>query len=405
MPKAPADRSNANSHLHIELTPGSSHPTQEHRIPMTAMNTFTRALALGVACAMPSFGLAQQPTQAADMPANATDSRPTDPLLRPALIAPRASRAVTLAVAPAGQRTVAAGERGIVLWSDDGKTWQQAKVPVSVTLTALSFPTPQQGWAVGHGGVILHSTDGGRNWTRQLDGRAAAQIELKAARVSGDPKRVAHAEQLVGDGPDKPFLAVHFWNAKRGFAIGAYGLIFGTEDGGTTWASWSERVQNPKNLHLNAMHVSGGTVFLAGEQGLMLRSVDDAQIFQALQSPYKGSWFAITGNAASVVVAGLRGTVLRSTDAGTTWTPVQVPMPVTIGSALATRDGSLLFANHAGMLLTSVDGGQSLRPLQVPPGPPLTALAEGVSGALLAASFAGPMQLPAHGRSTSARRP
>lgn len=369
------------------------------------MKSLTRALALSVACTVPAVGLAQRTAQAADVSTNASDIRSTDPLQRPALITPRASRAVTLAVASAGPRSVAAGERGIVLWSDDGKTWQQAKVPVSVTLTALSFPTPQQGWAVGHGGVILHSSDGGQSWTRQLDGRAAAQIELVAAQASGDPKRVASAEQLVGDGADKPFLAVHFWNATRGFAIGAYGLIFGTEDGGATWTSWSKRVPNPKGLHLNALHVSGDTVFFAGEQGLILRSVDSAHSFQALDIPYKGSWFAITGSAANVVVAGLRGTVFRSMDAGATWTVVQVPVPVSISSALATKDGSLLFANQAGMLLTSADGGQSLRALPARPGPALTALAEGSNGALLTASFAGPIQLPQPGRPTPARNP
>lgn len=372
---------------------------------MTALKRLTLVLALGLACTTLGVGPGQRMARAAEVPADATAVRSPDPLQRPALITARASRAVTLAITSAGQRTVAAGERGIVLWSDDGKTWQQAKVPVSVTLTALSFPTPQQGWAVGHGGVILHSTDRGESWTRQLDGRAAAQIELKAAKASGDPKHVASAEQLVGDGPDKPFLAVHFWNAERGFAVGAYGLIFGTEDGGATWSSWSRRVENPKGLHLNALHVSGETVFLAGEQGLILRSVDRAGSFQALESPYKGSWFAIAGSGASVVVAGLRGTVFRSTDAGATWTMVQVPAPATIGSALATKDGTLLFANQAGMLLTSANDGLSLYPLPAPQGPPLTALAEGANGALLAASFAGPMQLPALRQSTPTRHP
>ena len=32
-------------------------------------------------------------------------------------------------------------------------------VPVSSDLVAVAFPTPQQGWAVGHDGVILASAD------------------------------------------------------------------------------------------------------------------------------------------------------------------------------------------------------------------------------------------------------
>jgi photosystem II stability/assembly factor-like uncharacterized protein len=59
-------------------------------------------------------------------------------------------------IARAGKRLVAVGERGIVVLSDDdGATWRQASVPVSVTLAAVQFPTPTQGWVVGHYGVVL----------------------------------------------------------------------------------------------------------------------------------------------------------------------------------------------------------------------------------------------------------
>ena len=56
-----------------------------------------------------------------------------------------------------------------------------------------SFPTPSTGWAVGHDGVVLHSTDAGRTWTRQLDGRrpgrrAGRALQGAAATPSGSPK-------------------------------------------------------------------------------------------------------------------------------------------------------------------------------------------------------------------------
>ena len=157
------------------------------------MKLFFIATLVAVLCSLaaaPPSATAQQLTAGAD------------PLQRPALQAPRATRGVMLAVATAGSRIVAVGERGITLWSDDGgKTWHQAEVPVSVTLTGLSFPTATEGWAVGHGGVVLHSADGGQHWTRQLDGRAAAQLELDAARASRDPQRLERARQLMSDGP------------------------------------------------------------------------------------------------------------------------------------------------------------------------------------------------------------
>ena len=72
---------------------------------------------------------------------------------------------------------LAVGERGIVLLSDDsGMTWRQARVPVSVSLTAVQFVDAEQGWAVGHLGVVLHTEDGGETWHKQLDGERACLL-------------------------------------------------------------------------------------------------------------------------------------------------------------------------------------------------------------------------------------
>ncbi len=41
-------------------------------------------------------------------------------------------------------------------------------------LYGLSFLTPSLGWAVGAGGNILHTKDGGLHWTDQISGTNAA---------------------------------------------------------------------------------------------------------------------------------------------------------------------------------------------------------------------------------------
>jgi photosystem II stability/assembly factor-like uncharacterized protein len=48
-----------------------------------------------------------------------------------------------LGAARAGERLVAVGQRGHILYSDDsGNAWQQAAVPVSADLNAVSFLRP-----------------------------------------------------------------------------------------------------------------------------------------------------------------------------------------------------------------------------------------------------------------------
>ncbi|CAN1600393.1 protein of unknown function [Pseudomonas mediterranea] len=170
----------------------------------------------------------------------------------------KAAHAVMLAVTRAGERLVAVGERGIVLLSDDsGKSWRQARVPVSVSLTAVQFVDDEQGWAVGHMGVVLHSTDGGETWVKQLDGVAAAQLALVAAQQGGDAKPVEDAERLVADGPDKPFLDLYFSDRRNGYVVGAYGLILHTVDGGGTWKPWMQQVDNPDGLNLYGIRAAG----------------------------------------------------------------------------------------------------------------------------------------------------
>jgi len=273
-------------------------------------------------------------------------------LERPAVQSPAAAHAVLQAAAQAGEWLVAVGERGIVLRSNDqGKTWLQVNVPVSVGLTAVRFTDAKQGWIVGHGGVVLSSADGGKTWSKQFDGLQAAQAMLQGAKASGDAKAQAEAERLVADGADKPFLDLHFFDAQHGLIVGAYNLAFETHDAGKTWQSISGRLDNPRSLHLYSVRARGSEVVIVGEQGLVLRSTDGAKSFQRLTTPYKGSFFtAELPGATDIVVAGLRGNVWKSADAGVSWAQVASPMPASITASAVDAQGRLWLATQAGLV-------------------------------------------------------
>lgn len=316
-----------------------------------------------------------------------------DVLSRPALQAPQALHAVLQAITRAGDRLVAVGERGTVLLSDDnGGHWRQAAVPVSSTLTAVQF-IGQQGWAVGHAGVVLHSGDGGEHWALQLEGRQLAALELAAAQADGDAHRLAAARQSVADGADKPLLALSFSDANHGLVVGAYGLAFSTANGGRSWVSLVGRLPNPQGLHLYAVAQTGAQVYVAGEQGLFLRSLDHGEHFEAASTPYEGSYFSLVVQAeGTVLVGGLRGKVFRSTNLGQSFTTVENPLPVSIND-MRLFGAQLLLVNQAGGLLQASADGARLTPVALPPGPPLTAVAQAADGALVGVGFAGPLRL------------
>jgi len=99
-----------------------------------------------------------------------------DVLDAPSMKTNLAAKSLLLDVASAGERIVAVGERGHIIYSDDqGANWTQADVPVSVSLTSVYFSNATHGWAVGHGAIVLHTSDAGETWVKQFDGNKANQ--------------------------------------------------------------------------------------------------------------------------------------------------------------------------------------------------------------------------------------
>jgi photosystem II stability/assembly factor-like uncharacterized protein len=310
---------------------------------------------------------------------------------RQAIISAKAEHSTLLAVTHAGTRLVAAGERGIILTSDDnGASWNQSQVPTSVNLTALCFVDESRGWAVGHMGVILHTEDGGLSWHKQLDGVAVARLAVEAVRDSEDTREIKLANYLVSDGPDKPFFDIWMDKQGRGYVIGAFNLVFRTEDGGKHWQYWSPRVKNTFGLHLYGITRHGDDFFIAGEQGLLLRSQDGGEHFTPLETPYEGSWFGILASReGTLLVYGLRGNAYVSADGGESWQFSDTGSRVGFSAAIELADGRIVLANQAGQLFASADGGRSFQPLGGLPGMPFAALTQADSGELILASLRG----------------
>jgi photosystem II stability/assembly factor-like uncharacterized protein len=323
---------------------------------------------------------------AAALPAVAAE--PPAVLREAAITSPKALGAATLAVARAGQRLVAAGERGTVLLSDDGgASWRQAAVPVQVSLTALRFVDERTGWAAGHLGTVLRTDDGGERWALQFDGVRAAALQADAL-MAGDERAQKLAQRLAEEGPDKPFFDIEFIDAQRGFAVGAYNQAFATSDGGRSWVPMS--VPNAKSLHLYAVRAQRGKLFVAGEQGLLLRSDDGGASFQPIASPYKGSFFGLLATRAGTLLAyGLRGNVFRSTDLGTSWHKVETGTSVSISAGAEFEAGTLVLLTQTGNVLASRDDGRSFVRSGSGAAVPATGITAAADGRLVVASLRG----------------
>ena len=238
-------------------------------------------------------------------------------------VQPLAPKSMLLDVTRLGQRLVAVGERGHVVYSDDGREWVQADtVPARSTLTTV-FAIGGRLWAAGHDAVIITSGDRGKTWSRQFF----------------DPDRL----QAVMD--------IFFTDEQNGVAMGFYGLYLVTSDGGRTWEE--SAVDEENEFHLNGMiRFADGRRMIAGEAGYSYRSFDDGETWELLDLPYPGSmWGALRTASGCAVFFGLRGHAMESCDFGDTWTE----LPTGTGASLtgaAEHQGVVVFAGNSGTVLT-----------------------------------------------------
>lgn len=284
-------------------------------------------------------------------------------------------------------RLVAIGERGLIIYSDNGgETWQQADVPVSTMLTSMHFIDNQLGWAVGHSAVVLHTRNGGESWVLQFDGNQAnkqlmniASAALSSMREEFEQATEDEKEDLSYEledaefalsnaefdselGPANPLLNVWFESEKVGYVVGAYGLFFKTVDGGASWQSQAHLIENFDRYHLNAIRVlESGSILMVGEAGSMFASYDQGEMWETLYAPYQGSFFGVEEIRRSheVLVYGLKGNVYKSPDEGQSWNKVETPATTNLTGSTVDENGVVFLSGFSGLIVRSTDNGES----------------------------------------------
>jgi len=272
-------------------------------------------------------------------------------------IMPRASKSILLALEDTGGGLIVVGERGHILLSADGLTWDQSPVPTRATLTAVDCADANTCWAVGHDAVILKTTDGGKSWTKQY-----FEPEL-----------------------EKPFLDVLFFDAQHGFAIGAYGLFKETLDGGNTWNEFNADIR-AEEWHFNAItRLGNGNLLLVGETGGIVTSTDGGVTWVQQESPYEGSYFgALAIGESGAVIYGLRGNAFYSADAVQgNWAEIQTDTTQGLLGGTILPNGDYLIVGNNGTVLRGTAGSTQVQAMPDPVGKGLAAVQALPGGDLL----------------------
>lgn len=157
--------------------------------------------------------------------------------------------------------------------------------------------------------------------------------------------------------------ATYFVDANQGWAVGDWGLIVRTTDGGKSWQRQESGVANSLS---RVQFVSASSGWTVGSQGRILHTTDGGQSWIAQASPVEDDLSALSFVDDQHGWIGAAGGVLRTSDGGHAWTIAGgVPDPVEDIQFFDNDEGVLICDRDiawGGQILTSSDGGASWNP-------------------------------------------
>jgi len=151
---------------------------------------------------------------------------------------------------------------------------------------------------------------------------------------------------------------VCFVDAKRGWAVGHDALILHTEDSGLTWAVQYQGADLEASF-LDVGFLDANTGFAIGAYGLFLATTDGGRTWtqrKIIDQDYFLNRITI-GPGGALYIAGEHGTLLRSTDRGATWVATATPYDGSFFGVLPLGPRTLLAYGLRGRIYRSEDDG------------------------------------------------
>jgi photosystem II stability/assembly factor-like uncharacterized protein len=219
---------------------------------------------------------------------------------------------------------------GMYRTSDGGVSWQPVLTAALPLRSLWLAPNTVAGYAVGDGGTVLKSLDGGATWAPTPAHPPAGSLGLRSIACL-DSLRCAVTTDL-GD------------------------RVLSTANGGL---SWSAAAFVPGSAAAVAV-LSAIRTIAAGADGALSLSADGGATWGPLTAGLPGGFSHLCARAGSLGLAvGPHGTIARSADGGETWTYLTAPVDKDIVDAYF-RSRTTGFAIDAdGSLFRTTDGGQT----------------------------------------------
>jgi len=200
---------------------------------------------------------------------------------------------------------------------DAGKTWTFTSGVVAdrygggdafYQLSAVHFRDDQMGWVVGAGGNIFRTIDGGQQWrivrrgrvpydhmsdiqfVDDLCGWAVSTTGILRTEDGGETWRYS-LRATNRNGNYFP-VAVQFLDTLNGWAVGRFGEVLRSADGGMTWTRVSVPVGTAVDF-TSLSFVDATTGWVVGRDGLILHTRDGAETWVQQTSEFTDDLLAV----------------------------------------------------------------------------------------------------------------
>lgn len=217
---------------------------------------------------------------------------------------------------PSGELLVVSQKGGIFRSNDGGEKWviRTTTKPLSALTGDAKLLT-----AVGESGEIWASTDSGLSWSQQ---ESNTTTTLQSVWQNGAVR----------------------------FAVGDNGTLLRSYDQ-RTWQSVPTGVTSRLN---SIWGRDEKTLYISGDNGLLLRSTNEGQTWEKLKSPTNQHLYALWGPSSDDVYAvGSKGSILHTQDGGQTWIKEASPSERHLYFIFGAPSGELYSGGEAGTLLVS----------------------------------------------------
>jgi len=306
--------------IYILILTGSSY-SQNHApgfYPQTEMGT---AINDTLKFTLTAYDLDSDPLtwSAANLPAGATFNAATQEFLWIPVLSDISTHTITITVDDGQGNSVSKNVSIEVV--NRGEWFTVFKSDFGVHATDIFFANDTLGWIVGEYGNILHTPDGGINWSIQLSGTGA---------------------NLRG---------IFFTDENTGWIVGEEGVIYHTNDRG---ANWSTQNSNTNALLYEVFFIDANTGWAGGE-GAIIRTLDGGANWETLTDRHASSMYFIDSDTGWVGSGG--GGLCKTTNGGIDWIDLNSGTSYNLETMYFINSDTGWAAGKHGMIIHTTDGG------------------------------------------------